>query len=137
MDLWWWGWSYWDSIGTYCKTVRNVFASLILTIAHIQVVGFGQRSILHDMLCTWQLYFSSKDLWNRICFPVADIDECWNSCACPTGHGCVNLEGSYECRPPEPGNQFRFFHQKIYLAPSTKSVNCATPFFNNWPVRRF
>ncbi|CAB4002444.1 fibrillin-2-like isoform X48, partial [Paramuricea clavata] len=30
------------------------------------------------------------------------INECWNSCACGDGQECVNLEGSYECRTPEP-----------------------------------
>ncbi len=28
---------------------------------------------------------------------LADIDECWNSCPCPSGKECVNSLGSYEC----------------------------------------
>ncbi len=54
-----------------------------LTITYIFVSGY--KNIFH-----------LKMLEHLFCILVTDIDECWNSCACPTGHGCVNTEGSYE-----------------------------------------
>ncbi len=36
-----------------------------------------------------------------MCF--ADINECWNDCACTGDEICENVQGSYICRPPTPG----------------------------------
>ena len=36
-------------------------------------------------------------------FPFADINECWNNCACSGDEICENVRGSYTCRPRESG----------------------------------
>ena len=119
-DLWYCGWSKWSNPGMsrwsrtnaiWFTIVHNYSCSrkgpakyspgytANLTITYILVLGYNE-------------YLSFEDFWTFILYLVTDIDECWNSCACPIRHGCVNTEGSYECTPPEPGNPFREISSK-------------------------
>ena len=47
-----------------------------------------------------------------ICF--ADINECWNDCACTGDDICENVPGSYICRPPTPGIMLLFYSKRNF-----------------------
>ena len=40
---------------------------------------------------------------------LADINECWNDCACTGDEICENMPGSYICRAPTPGIMQLFY----------------------------
>ena len=48
----------------------------------------------------------------NICF--ADINECWNDCACTGDEICENVPGSYICRLPTPGIMLLFYSKQNF-----------------------